>query len=768
MIGETISHYRVVEKLGGGGMGVVYKAEDTRLGRFAALKFLPDDVARDHQALERFKREARAASALNHPNICTIYEVEESADHRPFLAMEFLEGITLKHRIGSKPFAVDALLDLGVQIADALDAAHAKGIIHRDIKPANIFVTDRGHAKILDFGLAKVIEHPHVAAADFGSQLATGVVTEAQLTSPGSAIGTVAYMSPEQALGHELDARTDLFSLGVVMYEMATARLPFQGNTSAAIFNEILNKPPIAAGRLNPELPAQVEWIISKLLEKDRKLRYQSAAELRADLARLKRDTESGRAVPAEPTPATPRPSLWRIAALSGVGVVLLATVAGVAAWVARPSGSSVPPAVTRFTIALPPAQRLPNPTEPVIALSPDGARLAYVAIQDGAQQLYLRAMDSDEARPIPGTEGAAAPFFSADSRWLGFFAPGKLKKVSVGGGAAVTLCDVPGGNNRSASWSPDDTILFHYTGSAGLWRVPAAGGTPQRLTTLDTNNAESDHFYPYLLPGGSAALFVFVRAAPGLPVDGQIVVRSLQTGEQRDVIAGTRPSYAPTGHLIYAQGSTLMAMPFDLRRLATTGSPAPVVEGVLVTPALAAQYGITNTGSLVYLTGGLQAGMRRLVWVDRKGAEQPLPAPPRSYRSPRLSPDGRRIATGTAESQVWMYDLARETLTRLTFGMNANTPVWTPDGKRIVFQSAAGKVGMFSQPADGSGGAEQLTADDHQHVDGSWSPDGQHLAFVEIRPASGRDISVLNIVERKPQPFLHMQFNDTAPQLYH
>jgi len=779
-------------------MGVVYKAEDTKLGRLVALKFLlpavapvatrPDaigdrreeDAAHraalqyDHAALERFKREARAASALNHPNICTVYDIDDY-EGQPFLAMELLEGQTLKHRLAigtprAAPLPTDQLLDLAIQIADALEAAQSKGIVHRDIKPANLFVTTRGQAKILDFGLAKLAPQPRrVAEAVGASALPTAGTAEEHLTSPGVAMGTVAYMSPEQALGQELDARTDLFSFGVVLYEMATGRPGFPGPTSAAIFDAILHAAPTSPLRLNPECPAELERIITKAVEKDRDLRYQSAGEIRADLKRLKR--EEALSEPPKPLPAAemaigaaqPRP--WRRAIPWGLAG-LLAVIAAFTLWSlwrARPPAQRP---VSRTVITLPLGERLAGLEQPAVALSPDGNHLVYVANRGGTQQLYLRAMDSLEARPVPGTEGAVNPFFSPDGQWLGFFAGGKLKKVSVSGGAAQTLGDAV--NPRGASWGSQGMIVFAPRTVAALQQVSDAGVPAQPLTRPE--KGEVSHFWPEFLPGGKAVLFAAGSSSANW-TNAQVAVQSVGTGERRDLVqGGTQPRYAPSGHLVHAQGGNLVAVPFDPQRLAVTGTAVPVVEGVLQSPSSgAAQYSFSATGSLVYIPGGLQAAQRRLVWVNRNGAEQPVAAPARAYRGPRLSPDGQRVAVAIEEheTQVWVYDVARETPTRLTFEGNANfTALWTPDGKRIAFQSnKEGPPKLFWQLADGSGGLERLTTSEYIHAPMSWSPDGQLLAFIEINPTTGYDIWVLRVGDRRTHAFLRMPFNESAPR---
>jgi len=663
---------------------------------------------------------------------------------------------------------VDRVSKLGEQFADALDAAHRAGIVHRDLKPANLFVTERGDGKILDFGLAKVVEHPHVAAAGAQSQLLTGGVTEEQLTSPGTALGTVAYMSPEQAMGEEqLDGRTDLFSLGVVLYEMATGRLPFQGNTSAAIFNAILSKAPIAPVRLNPELPAELERIINKLLEKDRKLRFQSAAELRTDLIRLKRDSDSGRtAVREVVAPAATPAARWRTPILLGAAVVVVAVIAALAVAVARrPAAASSPQLVTRFTIALQPGQQLVGPagiagigvSGGVVAVSPDGRYIAYAAARSGSQQIFLRDIEQSEARAVPGTEGADTVFFSPDNQWLGFVAGrNTLKKISLSGGAPTVLGS--GVNILGASWGANGLIAFAPTAGSGIQQVPESGGAPQGLTQL--GKGESFALWPAWLPGGNAILFTSGTD----PSNGRISVYSSKTGERRDLFPGSFPRYLSSGHIVYRQGDNLMAAPFDAERLQVTGPSVPVVQGVLGDVNGVAHYSVSAAGTLVYVSGSAGAVQRSLVWVSRSGTEQPLKASSLAYGYGRISPDGGRVALELDE-QIWLYDVARDTLTRFTFeGSSNQSPGWTPDGKRIVFRSnKEGPNNLFWQLADGSGGLERLTTSQYTQNMTSWSGDGQLLAYFENNPTQQRDIWVLRMSDRKAQPFLATPFNEGA-----
>ena len=759
-IGRQLGPYAIHARLGVGGMGEVYQAHDTKLGRDVAIKVLPEAFAHDPERLSRFQREAKMLAALNHPTVATIYGLEQSHD-TSYLVMELVSGETLEQRLARKGrLPIEDALGICRQIAEALEAAHEKGIIHRDLKPANVKVTPEGKVKVLDFGLAKAF-----AADGTTDDSAHSPTLSRAATAQGLILGTAAYMSPEQARGQAVDKRTDMWAFGCVLYELLAGNQAFHADTVTEILAGVLRGEPDW-----PALPAatstKVRDLLRRCLQKDKTQRMRDAGDACIEIQEALAAPALGSTGPMTTGPTTRgrrQPVVW------GLAVLAVAVVAGLAGWSLRQTLLPAPRPVTRFTITLPPGQQLAGLGDgPAVALSPDGTQLAYVASQGGGQQLYLRAMDGLEATPVHGTEGAVNPFFSPDGQELGFFADGKLRRVSVLGGSALPVGDaaVPHG----ASWSSQGMIAFGPSLTSALQQVSDAGGVPQPLTRLE--KGAFSHSWPEFLPDGKAVLFVAAARSNEL----KVAVQSLGTGERRNLIpGGTQPRYAPSGHLVYAQFATqnavpLMAVRFDPQRLTVTGAPVPVVEGVLHYASNAtAQYSISATGSLVYVPGGAQAAPRKLVWVDRQGMEQALPAPARIYLAPRLSPDGHRVAVGIAESElnIHVYDLSRNTLTPLTHGIANAVPSWMlPDGTRIAFESNTdGRLNLFWQLADFSGGLKRLTISENQQIPSSWSPDGQLLAFCEHNPTTGYDIWVLRISDLKALPILRESFNEVTPQ---
>ena len=670
--------------------------------------------------------------------------------------MEYLEGETLAQRLVKGALPLEQVLQYAVEISDALDKAHRKGITHRDLKPGNVMLTKSG-TKLLDFGLAKLAQEAAPVIPD--SQLPT---MKSAITAQGTILGTLQYMAPEQVEAKEVDARTDIFAFGAVVYEMATGKKAFEGKSQASLMVAILERDPLPMSSLQPMTPPALDRVVKKCLAKEREDRWQSAKDLTDELKWIAGGSaESSKVTLREPKLAS---KVWQRRLGLALAAVAVAAAGAIAIWKFKPTP---PVPVTRTVIALPPDQQLAGLDQPVVALSPDGSRLAYVASLRGqVQQLFLRAMDSLEARPMLGTEGAINPFFSPDGQWLGFFQGGALKKVSVSGGSAVTLSF--SGDSRGASWDSQRTIIFAPRPSGALFQVSDEGGVSRALTQLE--KSDSTHRWPEVLPGGKVVAF---SAGSGAGTS-RIVFRSIQTGEQREFGQGaTYPRYMPSGQLIYAQGTTLMAVPFDPERLEIKGAAVPVVEGVAASSSGAAQYSISATGSLLYVSGGATLVQRKLAWVNRNGTEEVLAARPQPYGYPRLSPDGRRVAVET-ENQIWIYDLAQDTLTPFTFEEGSNqSPVWTPDGKRIAFDSnKEGPTSIWWQLADGNGGLERLATSQYPQVPRSWSPDGQILAYHENNPTTRKDIWMLRMGDpstgtgqvHKAEPFLRTPFNEGGP----
>ena len=758
---QDILHYRIEGHLGTGGMGEVYRARDTKLGRSVAIKMLPAAFAQDAQRVARFEREARLLASLNHPNIAALHGLE-SVDSRHLLVMELVRGETLAERIARGPISVEDALVYARQIAEALEAAHEKGVIHRDLKPANVKITPEGKVKVLDFGLAKAVVD---GASD--ADVMNSPTLSIAATFTGMIMGTAPYMAPEQAKGLATDHRSDIFSFGCVLYEMLTGRVTFQGETTTDVIASVLKSEPDFA-LLPANLHSRIGELVRRCLAKDPRRRWQSVGDVRVEIESILADPRGVTAVAQPQTIALP---LWR-RAVPFAGVALAAAMlAGTAVWIWRPA----PPApAARFSIPLPDDQRLTRVGRHNIALSPDGQSLVYVA--DG--QLYLRPLAENDPRPIQGTnQDVNTPFFSPDGQWIAFYSvpEGKLKRIASSGGAPVVIADTS--NPFGASWTEDDHILIGQ-GNEGIGRVSADGGTVE--TVIKLTAAEVAHG-PQLLPDGEHVLFTLAQGSGSKRWDqAQVVVQSLRTGERKVVLTGGSDArYVPTGHLVYALGSSLYAVRFDAAELVTQGGPVSIVRDVTRSSAVntaAAFFSFSATGSLVYFRGTVvgAAESRTLSIVDGKGSVKALPALPAAYSEPRVSPDGSRLAlrVDVDDQQVlWIYDLAgSEAPRRLTFTGDNSFPVWLPpDGKRIAWQGApeSGSAGVFAQASDGSGVAERLTPPEGSQSTGqlSVSSDGGTLLYRDSR-GSG-DIWQLPLTgERKPQGVIQRPGNQFQPAL--
>jgi len=741
--------YEIIEALGIGGMGEVYRAEDLSLNRQVAVKVLPDVFASDPERLARFQREAKVLASLNHPNIAAIYGVEE-ADGKRFLILELVEGDTLAERLSKGPLPTEEALEVCLQIAEGLEGAHEKNIIHRDLKPSNVKITPGGKVKILDFGLARAT-YDQISEVD----LVQSPTITADMTRPGVILGTAAYMSPEQAKGKAVDKRADIWTFGCVLFEMLTGRAAFSGKDITDILAAVIRGEPEWSS-LPANLHERLREVLERCLSKELRDRYHDISDVRVDLQKVLSDL--GGVLTQPVTIVEPRRKLrlglrW-VAAVAFLAVI----VGGVVIWNLR---KSEPRQVMRFDYELPEGQQFSNTILSILAVSPNGKQFVYST----PKGLYSRSLEELTAKLIPGTEGdPEQPFFSPDGKWIGYFsaADGKLKKIGINGGAPVALCN-PTKLFAGASWYEDNTIVYGQI-PGDIMRISANGGTPETLIKAKSTSL----LFPQILPDGKSVLYTEGTS----PTQMKIMVQSPKSGEHKELFSGYNARYLPTGHIVYmlTDSKSVFAIPFDLDRLEVIGGPIPIFDGV-------SHEAISDSGTLVYIPRASAAGAssrRTLVWVDREGKEEPIAAGPNGYNNPRVSPDGTKVALSIMASgnrDIWIWDLVRKTLTRLTFDTTwESSPLWTPDSKRIAFISnREGTGGVYWKAADGTGREEFLGG-----VPGlitfpaSWSPNGKTMVLSEWDLALiNFDIGMLSMGgDRKPRLFLKEKYHEGQPQI--
>jgi Tol biopolymer transport system component len=730
--GVRLGPYEVLSPLGAGGMGEVYRARDPRLAREVAIKVLPVDFSRDPERLHRFEQEARAAAALNHPDILAVYDIGQH-NGSPYIVSELLEGDTLRARLGARPLPARKAVDYAIQIARGLAAAHAKGIVHRDLKPDNIFITSDERVKILDFGVAKLADRDAKSSA-------SDLPTRAPETHPGLVLGTIGYMSPEQVRGQPADHRSDIFAFGAILYEMLSGRRAFDAQSNADTMTAILQQdpPPLAtvALRVGPGLAR----IIDRCLEKSPNARFQSTHDLGFALEAL--STHSGEAA-AAPTSTWRRPEWlpWAVVAATALGLIVTSALAVTYYRQSRDAGRAL-----RFQIAAPGGVTFTQTAiANFVAVSPDGRQLVFAATNmSGTPLLWVRALDSLEARPLPGTEGGRQPFWSPDGRFVGFFAHGLLKKVPAGGGPPQVLCDasvIPTGG----AWSQDGVVLF--SGLSGpIRRVSAAGG--QSVSATAQRGPDDVHSFPHFLPGGKR--FLYHARNPNPDYNG-IYVKAFDSDEVRLVLrASSNVLYVLPGYLLYSRAGVLMAQPFDPDRAATAGDPFPIADHVDQFPESGvASFSASETGVLVY-RGSAETAVSRLRWFDRGGKPLGDLGEPRPYRNPRLSPDGKRVAVEIVDRSgnrdIWLMDVARGVPVRFTFDSGRDAaPVWSPDGQKIAWQ---GNAAVYMKASSGAGSEEVLRGE--AWIPDDWTPDGSGLLY---HPTAPRQVWIQPLVAADRTP---------------